>query len=537
MKFFTALSVLPLLGGVLADCGVEGGTISLANPNFDILTELEACETVYGNILIDPGYVYFILDGGPFEITGTVIAHDNTILKFVRLQNATKIGGFSFANPEITGQVDFPEIAYIGNLEWVNIVFRDDRGIDFFSWNAPKLVGVSSLNVQGTSLSGFQPDYPSYDGVSFYYGGLEQLQTADNIRVVGNTGMDNVVFTGLKTVSGAIIVGDNLNYNGGFGKRDERALLVSFPALETAGSIAIYDKDALLRLSENGKVDFPILGHVLGDFSITDIKGLTEVFVPALTDVDGGIKITLNQALKEVDFPELRRVGHVEIVAEINLGFDKVSFPVLEEVGEFLVDSGANDFDCSSLEHIRAIATKFTCRNNKGYYNPGAPPITETPTPSPSSFATSPSGVSFPSSLLYPSGLPYPAPSSSPADTTQYSSSPDTSSSSVAEPSSYPEPTSGISSETTLETTQQPTSTGEAIITSVRITTGNSVTSESQASTASTTGTAATSGSGNTPTSPDSAPTATESVPATGGASNLKSPIGIMVLSLKRWVL
>ncbi|KAF2964386.1 hypothetical protein GQX73_g9181 [Xylaria multiplex] len=528
MKLFTALSVLPLLGGVLADCGVEGGTITLANPDFDILTELEACETIYGNILVDPGYVYFILDGGPLEITGTIIAHDNTILKYVRLQNATRIGGFSFANPEITGQVDFPEIAYIGNLEWINIVFGDDRGIDYFAWSAPKLVSVGSLNVEGTSLSGFKPDYPSYDGVSFYYGGLEQLQTAGNIRVVGNTRMDNVVFSGLKAVLGAIIVGDNLNYNGGFGKRDERSLLVSFPALETAGSIAVYDKNVPTRLSEDGKVDFPILGHVFGDFSITDIKGLTEVSVPALTDVDGGIKITLNQALKEVDFPELRRVGHVELVAEINLGFDKVSFPVLEEVGEFLVDSGANDFDCSTLEHIRAIATKFTCRNNGGYYNPGAPPITETPTPSSSSVATSPSGVPSPS---IPSGLPYPA------DTSQYSSPPDTSSSSLAEPSSYLETNSDISPETTLETTLEPTSTGEAITTSVRITIGDSVISESQASTASTTGAAATTGSGNTPTSSDGAPTETESVPATGGASNMKSPIGIMVLLLGGWVL
>ncbi|KAI0503241.1 hypothetical protein F5B22DRAFT_558795 [Xylaria bambusicola] len=483
MKVLTVFSVLPLLGGVLADCGVEGGTITIANPDFDILTELEACETIYGNILVDPAYVYFILDGGPFEITGTVIAHDNEILKAVRLQNATRIGGFSFASPAITGRVDFPEMEYIGNLEWINIVFRTDQGIDWYEWNALKLVGIGSLNVEGTSISGFKPDYPSYDGVSFYYGGLEQLQTADNIRVVGNTRMDDVVFTGLKTVSGAIIIGDNLNYDGGFGKRDGRALLVSFPALETAGSIAIYDKDVPLRLSDSGKVDFPILNHVFGDFGITDIKGLTEVSVPALTDVDGGIKITLNEALKEVDFPELRRVGRVEIVAEINLGFDKVSFPVLEEVGEFLVDSGANNFDCSSLEHIRAIATKFSCRNEKGDYNPGVPATTGTPTLSSSSVASSPSET------------------------------------------------------TTLDTNPKPTLTGDATTTSVPLTTGDSATGESLASTASTSGVAVTTGSENTSTSTESAPTVTESVPATGGASSLKSPIGSMVFLLKRWAL
>ncbi|KAI0192302.1 hypothetical protein EV127DRAFT_426608 [Xylaria flabelliformis] len=374
MRLATAIYALSFLGVTLADtdiynpssfhsvanfppyCGVEGGTMVMANPNYRILDELETCSTIFGDILIDPAFVYFILNG-PIEITGTVIAHDSIILKYVQLPNVTHLGGFSFASPQITGRIDLPVVKKIDKLEWRDITLIYDD--DYLEWHAENLVAVSSLNVERTDLSGFFPDYESYDG-SFYYDGLQQLETADHIRVVDNRRMDNVVFSGLKTVTGSLIVGNNVNSHRSTDERDKDSRLISFPALESAGSVVIYD-DAPSSVPPEGKIDLPVLRHVSGDFNVTNTEGITDISVPCLTDIDGGLLIRGSKGLKNIDFPELRRIDHIVLDVGFNLygGFQKVTFPVLEEVRSFHVS--AYDFNCSSLVHIFKIAREFSC--------------------------------------------------------------------------------------------------------------------------------------------------------------------------------
>ncbi|RWA06814.1 hypothetical protein EKO27_g8297 [Xylaria grammica] len=409
MKLLTSVYALSLAGVALADCGVEGGTTVLANPNFAILDELEACTTIYGDILVDPEFVYLILQG-PQEITGTIIAHDNSILKAVSLPDVRKLGGFSFVSPQIDGNVNFPEVTEIGFLEWKYITFRYE--FDYFGWGAPKLTKVSNLNVESTDLSGLTPDDQNEDG--FYtYDGLPYLETADNIRVVNNVRMNEIVLPGLKAVSGSVVVGNNIDVGGRTGgKRDGGNLLVSFPALESAGNVVVYD-DEPYRGALEGKIDLPVLNHVFGDLNFTNIEKVTEINVPGLTDIDGGLYILNNRGLFDLEFPELRRVDHVVIDGQDtdDGGFKTISFPALEEVGSFHVHSPAYVFDCSSLDHIREIASDFSCSNIKGPYNPDTPSSSSSvPTPLPSSSEPVPTSVSSP--------ITDPFPTSEPSDTT-----------------------------------------------------------------------------------------------------------------------
>ncbi|KAJ3580105.1 hypothetical protein NPX13_g468 [Xylaria arbuscula] len=327
LKLLTCLYTLPLLRGSLADCGIDGGTTILANPNFAILDELEACTTIFGDILVDPEFVYLILEG-PQEITGTIIAHDNTILKAVSLPDVKKLGGFSFVNPQIDGNVNFPEVTEIGNLEWKDIFFPYQ--FSTFSWSASKLIKVSSLYVESTYLSGFVPDDdPSVDWPT--YGSLEQLEMADNIRIVDNKRMNEIVLPGLKTVSG--------------GQRDGDNYLVSFAALESTGNLVVYD-DSPYRGALEGKIDLPVLNHVFGDLNFTDIERVTEISVPALTNVDSGLYVLNNGGLSDLEFPELRRVNHVVIDDQHADGaFEAISFPVLEEIGDTVATTATSQTD------------------------------------------------------------------------------------------------------------------------------------------------------------------------------------------------
>ncbi|KAI1129524.1 hypothetical protein F5Y10DRAFT_238106 [Nemania abortiva] len=393
MRLTTSIFAISLLGVALADCGVEGGTIIVANPNYDIMDELDACSTIFGDILLDPAFVYFMLRG-PQEITGTIIAHDNVILKSLSLADVRKLGGFSFASPTIETVISFPEVTEIGFLEWRNITW--DYEFSHFTWQAEKLVTVSNLNIEATYISGFMPDYPTYDGTSFYYGGLTQLEMANTIRVVDNQRMDEVVFQSLKEMSGSLIVGSNYNFLNSRGKRDGTSLLVSLPELVlVGGSVVIYDDD-VIRGSQEGKIDLPALDHVFGDFNVTNIGGISEISVPTLGEINRGLYILGNKGLKSLDFPELRRVDHVVIDGGDSYygGFETISFPVLEEVGSFHVNAPAYNFDCSSLEHIRQIASEFSCSNSRGTYDPDAPSSTsEVPPPSPTDPESSPTAT------------------------------------------------------------------------------------------------------------------------------------------------
>ncbi|KAI0465618.1 hypothetical protein F4859DRAFT_375008 [Xylaria cf. heliscus] len=367
MRLAAPIYAFSLIGVTLADCGVEGGTIVVANPNYKILDELDDCSTIFGNIFVDPEFVFFI-SNGPRDITGTLIAHNNTILKFISLSNVTHLGGFSFASPQTTGRIYLPAMTRIDNLEWRNITWQHDE--DYFEWHAKNLVAVSSLNVEATDLSGFYPDYASYDG-SFSYDGLQQLETANNIRVVNNRRMDNVEFSGLGSISGSLIVGNNINNYRILqaGKINTGSRLISFPALKTVGSVVIYD-EAKINTTSEGKIDLPTLGHVLGDFNVTNTEGFAEISVPALTDIDGGLYILDNNGLKSLDFPGLRRVKHIVLDGgdSHDGGFEKITFPVLEEVDTFHLNSPGYMLDCSSLDHIREIATEFSCSNSEGIY-------------------------------------------------------------------------------------------------------------------------------------------------------------------------
>ncbi|KAI0401628.1 hypothetical protein F4802DRAFT_618671 [Xylaria palmicola] len=377
MRLITPVALLSLAGVGLADCGVEGGTIVVDNPNgFSILDELETCSTVYGNILIDPAFVYFILQG-PQEITGTITAHDNTILKFFWLQDVRRLGGLSLANPQISARVNVTALEEIGTMEWKDIFWHYTD--DFFEFHAPNLKKISSLNVESTDLSGFAPDYVSWDG-SFYYEGLQKVTTADNIRVVRNRRMDNVVFPALKSISESLVVADNVNNFPSEGSSSR--MLISFPALESVGSVSIYDS-RVYRSSLGGKINLPILSHVFGDFNVSSVKGVRELAVPALKEVDGSIHVVGNKGLYNLNFPELRKADRI-ILEGGNNGFETISFPSLEEVGAFHVSSAARGFDCSSLDYIKKIATEFSC-STKNTLPSSWSSFSHVPTPTPSS--------------------------------------------------------------------------------------------------------------------------------------------------------
>lgn len=522
----------------------------MANPNYEILDELEACSTIFGDILVDPAFVYFILEG-PLEITGTIIAHDNSILKYVSLANVTKLGGFSFASPQITGQINFPEVTEIGTLEWRNISFTN--GIDFYSWHAPKFVAVSNLNVEATDLSGFSPDYLNYDGSAFYYEGLEGLQTADNIRVVDNRRMDDVVFNSLKTISGSLTVGNNINTQRGTGKRDQGNLLVSLPVLESVGNVVIYDTTVHRALE--GKVDLPVLGHVFGDLNITTVTGITELSVPALTDIDGGLNILDNTGLRDLSFPALRRVNHVVFEGGHSYapGFSTISFPVLEEVASFYVNAPANSFDCSQLDHIRAIAGAFYCANDNGPYNPDTPP-SSTPSsstppsstppsstppsstggPAPTSSSPGPSQTSEPYPTSESSSTPEPSPTSEPAAT--YETTTTSKPAATYETSTTSKPAATYETSATSEpvATDEPSSTSGPVTTDKPSQTGGPAPTGSSGSTGNPAGPA---GTGTTPTSGTPASPSGSQPVTISGAYRLSLPFATIALLFMSWML
>ncbi|KAI1811943.1 hypothetical protein GGS20DRAFT_560347 [Poronia punctata] len=473
MKWAAPTLVLSFAGGALAQCGVDGETIEVNYDSPTILEDINPCDIIYGDLHVAPGWVYFDLPH-PVEFTGTIILDRNEILKWFNVDSAEKMGGLRILSPPWIGQMNLPKLTEIGLLEWRNITWADQD--DGFSWLANELVHISNLVVEETFLSGFTKVISPYGWE--WYNGLEALQTADEIRVVNNPRMGHILFPSLKSVSGTLNLGNNRGHPA-----------MSFPALESVGAVDIFDKD-ITRGIHSGVLDFPVLTHVSGDFKFTGLYGTKSIVAPGLTDVEGGVYITGNKFLEEVDLSNLKSTS--EIVVEGTPGGDPnargishLNFPSLERVDKFRISLDSYGFTCNQVEWIKDIANDYYCfdgrSGNGGATGTGTGTVPGTKPPV--TYSSQPGYTSFPPVPTTTSDLP------------AFSSS-----------SSF-SPSSPLA---TVTTTKGPG--GHPTVTPVPTTTE----------------------SGDVPPASSSAPAT--STPATAGASRMNSPFGFIFSIVKRWI-
>ncbi len=135
---------------------------------------------------------------------------------------------------------------------------------------------------------------------------------------------DAHLIRGVTEITGSLSVGSNVRR-------------VDLPALTTIGGVdgglergLSIGRNAMRELKIT-ELSLPVLSSVGGDLHILD-TGLTRVDLPALTTIDGYMKIEWNGELTELSMPALTTVGD-ELNVEGNPELTELSMPALTTVG------------------------------------------------------------------------------------------------------------------------------------------------------------------------------------------------------------
>jgi len=324
------LPALVAIGSVSAQtqtCTVSTTTI---NSQADA-TGLAGCKTVKGSVLIGPRAGASIDISGPSQITGDLQILDNRVLESFKSNDLTIVGGsFTMLNVTRLSSLSLPSLTRVKSLQWITI-----NALDTASIGPPGLTEAESVEISDTFLS-------SLDGIDLT--SVTNMNINNNRRLVEFT-------TKLESLSNVL----NIKSNG-------QDLVVSMPQLKWIANMTIANVSS---------ISFPQLGTVNGsarfDFNtftsfsapnLTQIKSevsfignafLTNVSLPKLTFVGGGLLLANNSALGQVDgFPALKTIGGA---VKMFGSFKAAELPALNDV------KGA--FNVSSTEDIKESCDKF----------------------------------------------------------------------------------------------------------------------------------------------------------------------------------
>lgn len=318
------LPALVAIGSVSAQsatCTVSGTTT--INSQADA-TGLAGCKTVKGSVLIAPLAGATIDISGPSMITGDLKILDNRVLESFKSNDLTIVGGaFTMLNVTRLSSLTLPSLAKVKSLNWQTI-----NALDTASIGPPGLTEAEDVIISDTFLS-------SLDGIDLT--SVINMDINNNRRLIEFT-------TQLGNLSNRL----NIQANG-------QDLVVSMPNLKWIANMTIANVSSIsvpslaavngsARFDSNSFQSFsaPNLTQTkAGDISFVGNAFLTNVSIPKLTLIGGGLLIANNSALEKINgFPSLKTIGGA---VKMFGTFKEAEFPALNDVkGAFNVSSQAD---------------------------------------------------------------------------------------------------------------------------------------------------------------------------------------------------
>jgi len=274
-----------------ATCTVSAGTTTI-NSQADA-TGLASCKTVKGSVLIGPLAGAAIDISGPSMITGDLKILDNRVLESFKSNDLTIVGGtFTMLNVTRLSSLSLPSLTKVKSLNWQTI-----NALDTASIGPPGLTEAEDVIISDTFLS-------SLDGIDLT--SVINMDINNNRRLVEFT-------TQLGNLSNRL----NIQANG-------QDLVVSMPNLKWIANMTIANVSSIsvpslaavngsARFDSNSFQSFsaPNLTQTKsGDISFVGNAFLTNVSIPKLTLIGGGLLIANNSALEKINgFPLLKTIG------------------------------------------------------------------------------------------------------------------------------------------------------------------------------------------------------------------------------------
>ncbi|KAL0090993.1 hypothetical protein J3Q64DRAFT_1844010 [Phycomyces blakesleeanus] len=312
------------------------------------LDQISACKFYKGTINVSNCTATDLVVHGVETIEGNLALIGNTELLHLSLPDLHTIHGrFLLDSNKRLTDISMPKLSRVGTFEV--LVHPSIKDVAF----PAGLVQINSLSVTDTTATSIK--------------GIYATKIA-HLTLAGNTYLNSIELGNLTHVTYALSVLANaptLNLNlasmDTIQQGDFRDLAgVSLGHLSHASGDLSFVSNTFTNLS------LPQLQQVEGGLSITNNSQLSTMSMPSLTQLGGALLVAKNPKISSLDsFPKLERVnGTVDILGS----FDSIKFSDLHDVrGGMSLQTSSSKFQCDDINKLKASVIKghvFSCKSN-----------------------------------------------------------------------------------------------------------------------------------------------------------------------------
>jgi hypothetical protein len=348
MRFSTVLPVAAALSANVAlaqrnrDC--ENITIRDNNPTID-------CETITGNVTVDPSVTGALAIEGPEEIEGSLLVNGTSGLVSLTSTTLRSIGGtFLLEDLNILSTLQMSALRSINEISFVKL-----GQLRELTFGTEGVTRASNVRISDTFLNDLS--------------GLK-LASVASFRI-DNNGQLRRFSSDLVNITDFL----QINANGREGGMNVSMLDLTSAAHISLNNVSSFEVPSLERMT--GSLTFdgnpqlesfaaPNLTEVATSITFTSNRELTNISFPELTQIsDGDLTIIENAELQEFAFPELTRIfGGMRLAGN----FESASFPELIQVrGTINVTSSTqNSTFCDAINDLDGTTdAELTCHDNQ----------------------------------------------------------------------------------------------------------------------------------------------------------------------------
>lgn len=329
-ELVSAVAALSLITGVAA-IGCKDDPVTINNQAD--ADEAAKCETITHDLVIATSAGPTIdISGKLTEIEGDLIVKNNGLIQSLSSDSLQTVGGaFALNNATSLTSLVFPVLGEVGSINWSTLTSLQEP-----TFGNPGITKAESVTVVDTFVS-------NLDGIN--------VQDVTDMNINNNRRLSKFS-TSIKTLSNALYVNDNaLN------------MTMEMPNLEwianmTIANVSTFSVPSLkyvngsMRFGSNYFTEFLAANLTEihdGDLSFVSNPQLTNVSIPQLERVGGGVTIANNTELTKIDgLASLAKVGGA---IKMRGSFDEIDLPSLDDVvgaAEFVSTEDITD-SCDTL--------------------------------------------------------------------------------------------------------------------------------------------------------------------------------------------
>jgi len=337
---FPALAVIGAAAGQSSRCAASTATFTIT-ANADA-TQIADCQTVAGSVYISgPGVTSQLALEGPDAISGSLIVENagnlntlssSTIGQIGTAKNAT----FRLFNLTTLSTLQFTSLTQVGVISWDSL-----PALPQLNFGSSSVSKANSVTIQNTFLN-------TLDGINLDTVGTLNINNNNRLltfstQIANITDSANIASNGhnLDVAFPNLIWANSLTF------RD--VANVSIPSLSKVNGSLFFGENSFEGVSAPNLTSVGSTASKAGSLSFDANTKLTNITLPMLKTVGGGVQVANNSALQSISFPVLTTVGGA---VDLTGNFTTPELPKLDNVIGALNIQSTAQIDCDGFNKL-----------------------------------------------------------------------------------------------------------------------------------------------------------------------------------------